>query len=154
DIVKGGQQDRTIALDALIQPRSGRVPIGSFCVEQGRWSRRGGEDTRAFNDNRYVITGNPLKIAARGAQSQGGVWKEVGEQQDKLAKALKADVKDARSQSSLQLTLENRKLQEAIEAYQKKFTSSIPDAGVGNAVGFAVAINGKVMSADVYANTD
>src|SRR5262245_9088522 len=60
DIVKGGQQDRTIALDVIINPRSGRVPVGSFCVEQGRWSRRGGEDTRAFNDNRYVITGNTL----------------------------------------------------------------------------------------------
>ncbi len=154
DIVKGGQQDRTIALDVLIQPRSGRVPVGSFCVEQGRWSRRGGEDTQAFNDNRYVITGNNLKIAARGAKSQGGVWKEVGEQQNKLAKVLKADVKSPVSGSSLQLTLENKKLQDAVEAYQKKFTASIPDSASGNAVGYAVAINGKVMSADVYANAD
>src|SRR5262245_23647305 len=154
DIVKGGQQDRTIALDVLIQPKSGRIPVGSFCVEQGRWSRRGGEDVAAFGDNRYVLTGNSLKMACRGARSQGGVWKEVGEQQQKLAMALKAEVKDARSESSLQLTLENKKVQEAIEGFVKKFESSIPSPRTGNAIGFAVAINGKVLSADVYANAD
>jgi hypothetical protein len=154
DIVKGGQQDRTIALDVLIQPKSGRIPVGSFCVEQGRWSRRGGEDAKAFNDNRYVITGNPLKIAARSDKSQGGVWKEVGQQQEKLAKVLKAEVKDSRSQSSLQLTLENKKVQEAIDSYLKKFEKGLPAADAGNTIGFAVAINGQVMSADVYANAD
>src|SRR5690606_9494854 len=34
DIVKGGQQDRTIAQDLIVKPNSGRVPIGAFCVEQ------------------------------------------------------------------------------------------------------------------------
>ncbi len=36
DIVKGGQQDRTIANDLVVPPRSGKVPLASFCVEQGR----------------------------------------------------------------------------------------------------------------------
>src|SRR6476660_1621336 len=35
DIVKGGQQDRIIALDMLVPPKSGKIPVGSFCVEQG-----------------------------------------------------------------------------------------------------------------------
>src|SRR4029434_10444312 len=34
DIVKGGQQDRTLALDLIVPPKSGRVPIDAFCVEQ------------------------------------------------------------------------------------------------------------------------
>src|SRR5262245_33300495 len=40
DIVKGGQQDRTLALDLIVPPKSGRIPIEAFCVEHGRWSRR------------------------------------------------------------------------------------------------------------------
>jgi hypothetical protein len=42
DIVKGGKQDRTLPYDAVIAAGSGRVPIDSFCVEQGRWSKREG----------------------------------------------------------------------------------------------------------------
>src|SRR5262249_43880082 len=33
DIVKGGQQDRILATDLLLPPRSGKVPIKSFCCE-------------------------------------------------------------------------------------------------------------------------
>jgi hypothetical protein len=46
DIVKGGQQDRTLAYDLLVPPKSGRLPLAAFCGEQGRWSQRGGESGR------------------------------------------------------------------------------------------------------------
>jgi hypothetical protein len=154
DIVKGGQQDRTIAVDVLIKPKSGRVAISSFCVEQGRWAARGGEDVTRFSRSQAVIVGGMLKLKVRGARSQDGVWKEVSEAQKKLAMALKGEVKDARSQTSLQLTLEHKKVKEAIEASVKKLEASLPAAGEGNVVGCAVAINGKVVSADVYANSD
>ena len=42
DVVKGGRQDRTLTVSLLLPPKSGRVPIASFCVEHGRWSARGG----------------------------------------------------------------------------------------------------------------
>src|SRR5271165_4927707 len=44
DIVKGGRQDRSLMVSLVLPPRSGRIPIASFCVEQGRWSARGGEN--------------------------------------------------------------------------------------------------------------
>jgi hypothetical protein len=37
DIVKGGQQDRVLAVDLIVPARSGRIPIDAFCVENGRW---------------------------------------------------------------------------------------------------------------------
>src|SRR5439155_6711600 len=49
DIVKGGQQDRALMVSLVLPPKSGRVPIASFCVEQGRWSARGREDVRNFS---------------------------------------------------------------------------------------------------------
>src|SRR3954470_6086477 len=48
DIVKGGQQDRVLTVSLLLPPKSGRIPIASFCVEQGRWAARGKEDVKTF----------------------------------------------------------------------------------------------------------
>src|SRR5215216_1806661 len=45
DIVKGGKQDRILAVSIIIQARSGRIKIESFCVESGRWQKRGNEDS-------------------------------------------------------------------------------------------------------------
>jgi hypothetical protein len=49
DIVKGGKQDRVLTVSLLLPANSGRVPIASFCVEQGRWSARGKEDHAKFS---------------------------------------------------------------------------------------------------------
>jgi hypothetical protein len=76
DIVKGGQQDRTIARDMLLRPKSGRVPVGAFCVEQGRWSRRPGESVNQFDSSKHYLATNALRLACRKAGSQGEVWKK------------------------------------------------------------------------------
>src|SRR6185312_2171094 len=49
DIVKGGKQDRVLSVSLVLPPHSGVVPITAFCVEHGRWSKRGYEDAQAFN---------------------------------------------------------------------------------------------------------
>lgn len=154
DIVKGGQQDRTIAVDVLVKPRSGRLAVSSFCVEQGRWAARGSEDVSRFSRSYGVIVGNELKLKARAAKSQGAVWREVTVAQGKLARALKSEVMDPRSATSLQLTLEHKKVQEAIDGHVRKLEKELPSVKEGNVIGYAVAINGKVMSADVYASSD
>ncbi len=50
DIVKGGKQDRTLMVSLVLPPKSGSVPIASFCVEEGRWSPRGREDAAQLLD--------------------------------------------------------------------------------------------------------
>src|SRR5438067_11374144 len=40
DILKGGRQDRIVAIDFIIPARSGRIPIPTFCVERGRRHKR------------------------------------------------------------------------------------------------------------------
>ncbi len=49
DIVKGGKQDRVLTVSLLLPAKSGKVPIASFCVEQGRWTSRGKEDVGKFS---------------------------------------------------------------------------------------------------------
>jgi hypothetical protein len=85
DIVKGGQQDRVLALDLIVPPKSGRIPIDAFCVEQGRWSRRGNEAVAAFSSSDNALASKDLKIAAKARESQGDVWANVSKTQEKLA---------------------------------------------------------------------
>jgi hypothetical protein len=85
DIVKGGQQDRVLALDLIVPPKSGRIPIDAFCVEQGRWSRRGNEAVTAFSASDKALASKDLKIAAKARKSQGDVWANVSKAQEKLA---------------------------------------------------------------------
>src|SRR5262245_48933001 len=88
DIVKGGQQDRVLALDLIVPPKSRRIPIDAFCVEQGRWSRRGNEAVTAFSESNNALATKDLKIAAKARRSQGEVWANVGKAQKKLADKL------------------------------------------------------------------
>src|ERR1700754_1750656 len=65
DIVKGGQQDRVLTVSLLLPQKSGRIPIASFCVEQGRWSARGKEDVKTFATASAAIPSREAKIAMK-----------------------------------------------------------------------------------------
>ena len=68
DIVKGGQQDRTIAVDLVVPPKSGKVPVNSFCVEaplggvkgSGMGLRHGPEGLRQFCRIETIVEDHPL----------------------------------------------------------------------------------------------
>ncbi len=150
DIVKGGRQDRTIQNDLVLQGKSGKVPLQAFCVESGRWSGRRGEESTAFASSGNALASKNLKVAAKGASDQGAVWREVAHSQTKLAENAGGSVADARSASSLQLSLENQKVQAATESYQKELTQVVQ--GKPDVVGYAFAINGKLNSIDIYAS--
>src|SRR4051812_1893785 len=68
DIVKGGQQDRTLMVSLVLPPKSGRVPIASFCVEQGRWSARGREDVKNFTTASASVPSREMKLAMKAPQ--------------------------------------------------------------------------------------
>ncbi len=131
DIVKGGQQDRMMAVDLILPPRSGKIPISAFCVENGRWSKRGSEAATVFNSSANVIAGRDLKLAAKNAESQGEVWRQVAVAQDKLSANTGTRVNGAASPTSFQLALENEKVQASAESYVKALGNIVngkPDA--------------------------
>jgi hypothetical protein len=118
-------------------------------VEHGRWQQRGSEKSSEFASSNNQVSSNALKVAVKGAQSQGEVWRQVDQLQSKASNNVGENVQSLSSASSLQLSLENKKLQETTEQYVKAFASA---AETPNAIGFAFAINGQVKSADVYAS--
>jgi hypothetical protein len=151
DVLRGGQQDRIIAYDMIVTPKSGKVPLAAFCVEAGRWTQRGKEAAGQFSSSTNAAATNGLKIAARKDAMQKEVWENVDKAQKALEKNLKSDVKGAESKSSLELTLEHKKVIEAVDAYVKKLQDAPKDEK--DVIGYAVVINGKVNNADVYASS-
>ena len=63
DIVKGGRQDRVLMVSLLLPPRSGVIPIASFCVEHGRWTARGGEDSNTFSASNNAVPSQAARLA-------------------------------------------------------------------------------------------
>lgn len=202
DIVKGGRQDRVLTISLLLPPKSGRMPIGSYCVEQGRWSRRGIENALQFSSSENALPSRGAKLAildarprvhasppyprvdtqsaaarmaaeatggaqrsddrlqpfqmrqvlrsarpARAPSAQSEVWASVADIQRKLAANLGASVASERSRSSLQLSLENKKLADAQASMLSALEALAEDEDV---IGYAFAINGKLNSAEIY----
>ena len=176
DIVKGGQQDRVLMMSMILPGKSGKVSIGSFCVEQGRWSKRGQEDVKNFasaaealpSRKAKLAMNEPAKVAAapppqtagqpnrqalggRGGDDTGKrqteVWSAVSDVQAKLSARVGAPVAAAQSASSLQLSLENERVRASRTAY---VTSLTDKAAADDIVGYVFAVNGQINSADQY----
>ncbi len=148
DIVKGGKQDRVLAVSLIIPARSGRVLIEAYCVESGRWQKRGEEDSRQFSTSNDRIVSKELKLAANAARSQQEVWAKVAEAQENLSRNVGGQVASSRSSSSLQLAIENRKVAATTAEYIRRL-ASIAD-GKNDVIGYAFAVNGRINSADIY----
>jgi ARG and Rhodanese-Phosphatase-superfamily-associated Protein domain len=174
DIVKGGRQDRVLRMSFVLPPKSGEVALEAFCVEQGRWSARGAESASAFSSAAEAMPSREAKLAMRAPAPapteldylntgstanhvdrpqraygrQQDVWEQVAKTQANLSAGLTTAVASPLSETSLQLSLENEKLQEARAAYLKALESS--GAKEEDIVGYVFAVNGRISSADVY----
>lgn len=181
-IVKGGQQDRTLGSDLIITLADGKVPIAAFCVEQGRWAQRGGEDKSAFSQARFMVSGKAMKLASNVATtqpSQGQVWQSVAALQQRLEHEVVAmgagpgglaenpgrgSAADAGRVSSAQASAVIAA--ESATSYQlsmetpavRKLTegrkAALIDApaGRGDVVGYVYAVNNKIAGGNVYAS--
>ena len=155
DIVKGGRQDRVFPDDFVLQTRSGRVPINSFCVEHGRWTKRGGEASDHFSASNQALPMKSLKLAARSSsEGQQRVWSEVEKSNRKVAASVgyAAEAPPSPSPTSMQMALDNKQVSEATDAYIRELARVVE--GKTDVVGFAFSINGNINSADIYSTND
>ena len=65
EIIYGGQQDRAIQDEAIIQPGKRAVAVNVFCVEQGRWASRSDEETAGAIERLGTSAGQALDAASR-----------------------------------------------------------------------------------------
>jgi hypothetical protein len=152
EIVKGGKQDRTLGTDLILTRAMGKAPIASFCVEQGRWTRRGSESVGAFSKSDAMVAGRAMKLAANresGYASQSVVWDSAADSQARLAEMV-GEVRGQDSPSSFQLTMESENLNAKLDDYFKALRAA-PD-GKSDVIGWAYGVNGKISGANVYAS--
>lgn len=144
DRVKGGKQDRIVGLSFVVPAKSGKRPIPSFCVEQGRWTSQGGLEGASFGAGDRQLAPKEVRAAAKADKDQGGVWQEVGGMKRKAQTALGAE----NTNTSLNETMDSEKTKKALEPYLKALDGLL--AGKTDSVGVAFALNGKIEEVNIY----
>ncbi len=134
EIIIGGKQDRMVAYDILIKPRR-EVTVNVRCVEQGRWHGR----KMAFRSG-AAFAGSGARSAVQ-FESQTRVWKEVAKQNSA------AGVRT--STGTLKATLDSGAVERRYREYREALTPALRGR---TTVGMVVAMNGKVVSIDIFAN--
>ena len=178
EIVSGGKQDRVIGKDRIVPAESDPVDLSVFCVEPGRWvasSNNFGASEAMYGRNvGGPIHGNappPMAMMAQPSvrakamadKDQSQVWAEVRKQQSAMetveVSAGAAPVAtEIASTSSYAKVNENAEVKKQVEAVAKpieqNYQSLIRQLRDRNAVGVVVAVNGRIIWADVFASTD
>jgi hypothetical protein len=135
---------------ASAEPRPAQ---GATAPERGSW--RNGLSTEPLinqirpsvephaREPQRIIQGRP-----GGTSGQGEVWNSVSSAQLQLGARLAAPMASEKSSTSLQLTLENDRLQKA----QADFVAALEAKGLADddVIGVVVAVNGTVTGADIY----
>jgi hypothetical protein len=180
DIVKGGKQDRVLTVSFLLPANSGRLPIASFCVEQGRWSARGKEDQAKFSSageampsrsallamaappppkeqpqGGAAVTGSMPNAAMRAGREHDEVASKQRQVWDSVAVTQKKlsqglNAPVASPQSASSLQLALEN--EKLKEARTAYIGALQPAGETDAdiVGYVVAINGKMSAANLY----
>jgi hypothetical protein len=119
DIVKGGKQDRVLTVSFLLPANSGRVPIASFCVEQGRWAARGKEDLAKFSSAGEAMPSRTalLAMAAPPAKASPEVGRPAAEEN---AAAVQRIIRDRDEVGRKQ-----REVWDQVAATQKKLSKGL-----------------------------
>ena len=173
EIVTGGKQDRVIGKDRIVPPESDPVDLSVFCVEPGRWVATS-EHFGASGAMYGKVVGGPVpapttmmaqpsvRAKAMGDKNQGEVWDEVKKQREavslEVAAAAPSASRDLASTSSYARVMENEEVKKQVEAVatpiEQNYHSLIRQLHDRNAVGVVVAVNGRIIWADVFASTD
>jgi hypothetical protein len=159
-VVKGGNQDRQIGQDIVVQAKSS-VPVDAFCVEQGRWANeRLGEVT----DGKFVGASTNAMIGVRSKGqyelAQNAVWVEVSKVKSQVLRKTNdfpfALVSQSiAANSSLAVAQDGFEVlaREEIDAVCEEVRAHFARLGEKNApVGYAYALNGKPVNVRSFAH--
>lgn len=175
EIVSGGKQDRVIGKDRIVPPESDPVDLSVFCVEPGRWvatTERFGASQALYGKNDGKAVGGPVPMAAMvqpsvrakamAEKNQNEVWNEVNKQKVAMAEqvtvsapAVAADIGRTSSYARVNENVEVRKQVDSVALpIEQSYQSLIHKLRDRNAVGVVVAVNGRIIWADVFASSD
>jgi hypothetical protein len=154
EIVTGGKQDRVVGSDRIVPADSGPVDLGVFCVEPGRWVA----SSAKFGSMGVQMAQPSVRTPAMAEQNQGRVWENVRASNARMADNLSAPEAQAavHGTTSYAKVFASPPVAKAMAQYGGVETdqSILRELRARKAIGVVVAINGRVMWADVFASTD
>lgn len=154
EIVTGGKQDRVIGKDRIVPAESDPIDLSVFCVEPGRWTG----SSAKFDARNGAMAQPAVRAKAMAEKDQAQVWAEVGKAKESLARSLPAPAAaPVRQMSSYAGVIENEEVKHQVdsvaEPIQRTYQSLIQQLRDRNAVGVVVAVNGRMVWADLFAST-
>jgi hypothetical protein len=153
EIVTGGKQDRVIGSDRIILPHTGPIDLGVFCVEPGRWVG----STTKFGSMGAQMAQPSVRNPAMAEGNQNRVWDNVRASNQKIANALSApEAAAVQGTSSYAKVFDSAPVQKKIAEYggTENEQAVLRELRSQGAVGVLVAINGRMLWADVFASTE
>lgn len=135
DIILGGQQDREVARDTIVPKTAKEFAVEVFCVEHGRW-----DGAKHFEGNE--VASNSLRYETQRTKQQAKVWARVAQE----ARQSAAET----STGTYRAIAGNPQAKKDLDGYVKSIGAKL--AQDKRAVGIIVAVNGKVISGDVFAD--
>jgi len=181
EIVAGGKQDRVIGKDRIVPADSDPVDLSVFCVEPGRWVAT--SDTFGASGKMYASAPNApaasgtlmvqpsVRAKVMGDKNQNEVWAAVRQQKQDMSATLEMSAASPVAGSppppppaaiagttSYARVMENEAVKKQVDQVaapiEHEYRSLIRQLKDRNAVGVVVAMNGRVVWADVFASTD
>jgi hypothetical protein len=175
EIVTGGKQDRVIGKDRIVPAESDPVDLSVFCVEPGRWvatsehfgtsgATYGGPSSGKAPVPSTLMAQPSVRAKAMGDKDQSQVWAEVRKQQQAMVTVESAAAAPTASTGAIQATssyaavMENKDVKEKVDEIaapiEHNYESLIKQLRDRKAVGVVVAVNGRIIWADVFASTE
>jgi hypothetical protein len=178
EIVTGGKQDRVIGKDRIVPAESDPVDLSVFCVEPGRWvatsehfgaseamyGKAVGGNVRPPTPPMAMMAQPSVRGKAMADKDQAQVWAEVRKQQAAQTETVEVaaaspEVRTELSQtSSYAKVMENEEVKKQVDAVarpiEQNYQSLIRQLRDRNAVGVVVAVNGRIIWADIFASTN
>jgi len=153
EIVTGGKQDRVVAKDRIVPPQSDPVDLSVFCVEPGRWAER----TVQFGSLGAQMAQPKVRGRAMADKDQARVWEGVRESASRMAMAAPAAAEVVANTSSYATVADNTEIKKQVDSVAKPIESSYRGLTLQlrdrKAVGVVVAVNGRIIWADIFAST-
>jgi hypothetical protein len=131
DLVKGGKQDRVLTVSLLLAPKSGKLAIGSFCVEQGRWAARGREDVARFASAAEALPSREAKLAMMAprtvaAAAPPAAASVAGDPQGRVAASPPPNVQQQRTTAAIDETgARQKEMWDNVKKMQDKLSGSL-----------------------------
>jgi hypothetical protein len=166
EIVTGGKQDRVVGKDRIVPPKSDPIDLAVFCVEPGRWVASKSD----FDSFHSQMAQPSVRRSAMADQNQQKVWSEVRSSQESLAaQAGPAPGSGGgfgagggagggiRATSSYAGVMANDEVKRRVDAVavpiEQSYLGLMRELRERNAVGVVVAVNGRMIWADIFAST-